>query len=300
MRYTVHPDIAKHNNYRSIPVLSGDLFLIESLDGDLAKSSTVHSVVVATKLLEYLADSGRPQRVTDIAQHLQMTKARVSRHLSTLSDLGMVVRMPDKSGYRLGPTLFRLSNAALDQYEITNIAYRYMVALRNQVQEAVLLAIPAGGDALIVSTVSSGKALSPELIRGSRLRVPISPTAGVVLAFARESVRERVLARRAERHTNREVILDPVKQRQEFKLVRDRYYAFHDDPHDAGFAVLSVPIFNHAEALEAALTLVMNRRAGSIDHEKQYLQVLMSVAIEISRALGSLQMAQQMADKYEK
>ncbi len=147
--------------------------MTESLDDNLAKSSTVHSVVVATKLLEYLADSGRPQRVTDIAQHLQMTKARVSRHLSTLSDLGMVVRMPDKSGYRLGPTLFRLSNAALDQYEITNIAYRYMVALRNQVHEAVLLAIPAGGDALIVSTVSSGKALSPELIRGSRLRVPI-------------------------------------------------------------------------------------------------------------------------------
>ncbi|MDE0755478.1 MAG: helix-turn-helix domain-containing protein [Woeseiaceae bacterium] len=264
----------------------------------LAKSSTVHSVVVAAKLLEFLADSGRPQRVTDISLHLGMTKARVSRHLSTLNDLGMVVRMPDKSGYRLGPTLFRLSNAALDQYEITNIAYRYMVALRNQVHEALLLAIPAGGDALIVSTVASGKALSPELVRGSRLRVPISPTAGVVLAFARESVRERVLARRAERHPSRGVVLDPVKQRQEFKKIQDRFYAFHDDPHDAGFAVLSAPIFNHAEGLEAALTLVMNRRAGNVDHEKQYLQVLMGTAIEISRALGSLKMAKRMAEKY--
>lgn len=264
----------------------------------LAKSSTVHSVVVAAKLLEFLADSGRPQRVTDISLHLGMTKARVSRHLSTLNDLGMVVRMPDKSGYRLGPTLFRLSNAALDQYEITNIVYRYMVALRNQVHEALLLAIPAGGDALIVSTVASGKALSPELVRGSRLRVPISPTAGVVLAFARESVRERVLARRAERHPSREVVLDPVKQRQVFKKIQDRFYAFHDDPHDAGFAVLSAPIFNHAEGLEAALTLVMNRRAGNVDHEKQYLQVLMGTAIEISRALGSLKMAKRMAEKY--
>ena len=115
-----------------------------------AKSSTVHSVVVAVQLLEFLAESGRPQRVTDIATFLGMTKARVSRHLSTLSELGMVARMPDKSGYRLGPTLFRLSNAALDQYEITNIAYRYMVVLRNQIQEALLLAIPAGGDALVV------------------------------------------------------------------------------------------------------------------------------------------------------
>ena len=43
-----------------------------------SKSSTVHSVVVAVNLLEYLAESGRPQRVTDIAAHLGMTKARVS------------------------------------------------------------------------------------------------------------------------------------------------------------------------------------------------------------------------------
>ena len=141
------------------------------------KSSTVHSVVVASQLLEFLAESGRPQRVTDIAAHLGMTKARVSRHLSTLSDLGMVARLPDKSGYRLGPTLFRLANAALDQYEITNIAYRYMVVLRNQIQESLLLAIPAGGDALIVSTISSGKALSPQLVRGTRWSIPTSPTA---------------------------------------------------------------------------------------------------------------------------
>ena len=112
------------------------------------KSSTVQSVVVASQLLELLAESGRPQRVTDIAALLGMTKARVSRHLSTLSDLGLVARMPDKSGYRLGPALFRLSNAALDQYEITNIAYRYMVMLRNQIKESLLLAIPAAGDAL--------------------------------------------------------------------------------------------------------------------------------------------------------
>ena len=77
-----------------------------------AKSSTVHSVVVAVQLLEYLALSGRPQRVTDIAAHLGMTKARVSRHLSTLSDLGLVAKTPDSTGYRLGPMLFRLSNTA--------------------------------------------------------------------------------------------------------------------------------------------------------------------------------------------
>jgi DNA-binding IclR family transcriptional regulator len=260
-----------------------------------AKSSTVHSVVVAAKLLEYLAESGRPQRVTDIATFLGMTKARVSRHLSTLSELGLVARMPDKSGYRLGPTLFRLSNAALDQYEITNIAYRYMVVLRNQIQESLLLAIPAGGDALIVSTISSGKTLSPQLVRGTRWKIPTSPTASVILAFSPEFVRERVLARRAERDPEREVDLDPVKQRAEFAEIQRRYYAFHEDPHESGFSVLSAPIFDHAERLEAALTVVMNRRPGSVNQETRYLKQLKETAIEISRALGSVEMSDKMA-----
>jgi DNA-binding IclR family transcriptional regulator len=259
-----------------------------------AKSSTVHSVVVAAKLLEFLAESGRPQRVTDIAVFLDMTKARVSRHLSTLSDLGMVAKMPDKSGYRLGPTLFRLSNAALDQYEITNIAYRYMVVLRNQIQEALLLAIPAGGDALVVSTIASGKPLSPQLVRGTRWTIPTSPTASVILAFSPEFVRERVLARRTERETEREVLLEPVAQREEFALIQRRFYAYQEDPHDAGFSVISAPIFDHAERLEAALTIVMNRRPGSINQESRYLKPLKETVIEISRALGSVQMADQM------
>ena len=272
-------------------------------DKNLAKSSTVHSVVVASQLLEFLAESGRPQRVTDIAAHLGMTKARVSRHLSTLSDLGLVAKMPDKSGYRLGPTLFRLSNAALDQYEITNIAYRYMVVLRNEVQESLLLAIPAGGDALVVSTIASGKTLSPNLVRGTRWSIPTSPTASVILAYSPEFVRERVLARRSERNLapmlelppEREVILDPVEQRAEFARIQRRFYAYADDPHDAGFAGVSAPVFDHAERLEAALTIVMNRRPGTVNQEKLYLRQLKETTVEISRALGSVEMADKMA-----
>lgn len=260
-----------------------------------AKSSTVHSVVVASKLLEFLADSGRPQRVTDIAAHLGMTKARVSRHLSTLSDIGMVAKMPDKSGYRLGPTLFRLSNAALDQYEITNIAYRYMVMLRNQISEAILLAIPAGGDALVVSTVGSGKPLSPQLVRGTRWSIPTSPSASVILAFSPEFVRERVLARRTERDPGREVVLDSAEQRADFEKIQRQFYAFADDPHEAGFSVVSAPVFDHAERLEAALTIVMNRRQGSVNQEARYVKPLKETAIEISRALGSVEMADKMA-----
>lgn len=263
-----------------------------------AKSSTVHSVVVAVQLLEYLALSGRPQRVTDIANHLRMTKARVSRHLSTLSDLGLVAKTPDSTGYRLGPMLFRLSNAALDQYEITNIAHRYMINLRNRISEAVLLAIPAGGDALVVATLGSGKPLTPQLIRGTRYTIPVSPSARVILAFHDEHVRERVVARRMERNSNRQDAINPIEFRQNLADIRKRFYEFELDPHDAGFSVLSAPIFDHSERIEAVITIVMNRRPGSVNQETRYLKPLMETAVEISRALGSKIMADQMSQAF--
>ncbi|MDP6994029.1 MAG: IclR family transcriptional regulator C-terminal domain-containing protein, partial [Woeseiaceae bacterium] len=72
-------------------------------------------------------------------------------------------------------------------------------------------------------------------------------------------------------------------------------YAYADDPHDAGFAVVSAPVFDHAERLEAALTIVMNRRPGTVNQEKLYLRQLKETTVEISRALGSVEMADKMA-----
>ncbi len=265
-------------------------------DREKSNSSTVQSVVVTVKLLEFLAESGRPQRVTDIATNLKMTKARVSRHLSTLTDLGLVDRMPDNSGYRLGLTLFRLSKAALDQYEITNIAYRYMVMLRNDIDETLLLAIPAGGDALIVSNISSSKTLGPKVVRGTRWTIPMSPTARLILAFSSDHIRERMLARRSER-TDQELAFDPNEMRNKMATIRKRFYEYDADAHDAGFATVTAPIFDHSEELQAALTIVMSRRGESGKTQSgdiQYLKPLRETVLEISRTLGSVELANEM------
>ncbi len=267
-------------------------------DRKKSNSSTVHSVVVTVKLLEFLATSGRPQRVTDIATSLKMTKARVSRHLSTLTDLGLVARLPDNSGYRLGPALFRLSRAALDQYEITNIAYRYMVVLRNEIDESLLLAIPAGGDALIVSSISSNKTLGPRVVRGTRWTIPMSPTARLILAYSSDHIRERILARRSERNTDQELAFDASDMRSTLETIRNRFYEYDANAHDAGFATVTVPIFDHSEELQAALTVVMASRgeAGATRSEDiRYLQPLRETGLELTRALGSINMANKMA-----
>jgi len=254
-------------------------------------TAPVQSLLVAGQVLEFLANTGRPQRVTDIAKQLGMTKARVSRHMSTLASIGLVAKTPDNSGYRFGATLFRFASAAAEQFEITNVAYRHIVTLRNQVSEAVLLAVPAGGDGIVVSTLGSGHAVSPKLSRGVRLSIPASPTAWTILAFSREHVQERVIARRSERVPTRQDSLRQDVIRTRCERIREKLYDFAIDPYDSGFSVLSAPVFNHTERLEAALTIVMKKRQRLDPNEVRYLSRLKTTALEISRTLGSVDMA---------
>lgn len=259
-----------------------------------AKSATVHSVVVAARILEFLADRGGPQRVTDIAEELGMTKARTSRHLSTLSELGLVARMPDNSGYRLGSTLFRLANAAAEQYEITHVAEGIMRDLRDRIGEAVLLAIPAGIDALIVHTIGSGRPLTPQLSLGERYSIPASPTAWVLLSFAPDFVRERAVTSVTDDADKSESAPDATSMYARFQGIRRRFFEFALDPHDAGFSVLSMPVFNHRENIEAAMTIVMNRRRNNDISDVPFLGELQNAVVEVSQAIGSVRLVSEM------
>ena len=263
-------------------------------DQNEACNAPVQSVSVAAQILELLAEAGKPQRVTDIAEILAMTKARVSRHLTTLAGRGFVAKTPNHGGYRVGPTLFRLADTAAEQCEVTSVAERYMVSLRNKITEAMLLAVPAEGDGLVVSTLGSGRPLTPKLIRGVRLTIPVSPTAWVILAFSPEHLREKVLSRRPERTPPRPESLNLDAIRGRCETISRRLYDYHPDPHDAGFSVLSAPIFNHLERLEAALTLVMIRRHRKHSAKSRCRDDLMRTALEISRAIGSVSMAERL------
>ena len=86
--------------------------------------------------------------------------------------------------------------------------------------------------------------------------------------------------------------------RKRVELIRSRFYEYDANAHDAGFATVTVPVFDHSEELQAALTVVMTssgaeRRTRSEDI--RYLKPLGDTALEISRALGSIEMANEMA-----
>ena len=84
--------------------------MTETAEGQPA---SVKSVEVTVRILDSLTDSFGPVRVTDLARDLGMTKARVSRHLQTLTRLGLVDRAQHGGGYVFGRKLLKFGRAAI-------------------------------------------------------------------------------------------------------------------------------------------------------------------------------------------
>jgi DNA-binding IclR family transcriptional regulator len=153
---------------------------------------------------------------------------------------------------------------------------------------------------LIVSNISSSKSLGPKVVRGTRWTIPMSPTARLILAYSSDHIRERVLARRSERSTGQELAFDANDMRRTMETIRSQFYEYDADAHDAGFATVTVPIFDHSEDLQAALTVVMTSGGDAKttrSEDIRYLRPLKETALEISRTLGSVEMAKKLAAK---
>ena len=125
----------------------------------------------------------------------------------------------------------------------------------------------------------------------------MSPTARLILAFSSDHIRERILARRSER-TDQELAFDANDMRKKLETIRRRFYEYDANAHDAGFATVTAPICFHSEELQAALSVVMSSRGESgatRSEDIKYLKPLRETALEISRTLGSVEMANEMA-----
>lgn len=153
-----------------------------SAEPEAGKSPTVQSVEVAVQVLDGIADNNGLVRVNELARQLGMTKARVSRHMQTLLNLGLVARSPHE-GYTFGWKLLQLGRAALQDSTLVDVAKPHMVRLRDEVNQTVILSVPAANGSVVLACVESLD-ITPVTVRiASMLVPPASPAGRLSLAY---------------------------------------------------------------------------------------------------------------------
>ncbi|MGF6862658.1 IclR family KDG regulon transcriptional repressor [Rhodobacteraceae bacterium MBR-64] len=249
------------------------------------KIEGIQSVMLALSILETLGKAGSHVGVTALAESLGTTKSRIHRHLQTLVQQGYIVQSPLTDRYRLGSRLIELGNAAANASDIVSIAAQPMRALRDTLDQAVVLGQIEDDGIRILTTISGKMPIEVGVRPGSLLGFNTSAQGKVALSLMPETAREHILASRLTRETPYS-ITDPDVLRQHIDTIRRRGWA--DAPNEAamGLNALSFPLLDVSGALAGSLAIVsLTQFIGSPPSPDQ-IKAVGTAAEEISRALG--------------
>jgi DNA-binding IclR family transcriptional regulator len=249
---------------------------------------SVQSVGTSFRILDELAAAGRPLRLTEIANALHETKAKIHRHLTTLRQLGVIEQDGGTERYRLGWKLIQLGESVAEQFNLREIAAPYLTAIRDETRETALLAVPVGWETQVISVADNIYARVFISIKPGNRPLPHAAAQGrVVLAFSAPDVVDRALSRELVRLTPH-TITDKVLLRERFAAIRERLWDTADSEIIEGVNTLSVPILRDGNEIAGVFSIV--GLSGNIpgDPDPHQLEVLHRQARLLSESLNGM------------
>jgi DNA-binding IclR family transcriptional regulator len=252
------------------------------------KLNSVDAVKVSVRILDSLALAHRAMGVTELAEQLSETKPRIHRHLATLKEVGLIEQDNANERYRLGWRMFQLGEAAGNQFDLRRRAEPYLVQLRDELRETVVLTVATNGMPMVISTMENIYArICVSVKPGNRPPPHRSALGRVSLAFASPRERDAMLD---------EVLASGVKfdaaalteLSKRLDRIRADYYEICSGEMMTGISTLAVPIFRDGASLAGSIAIV-----GSVDDiptppDGRQIKALQRVARELSEQLNSM------------
>jgi DNA-binding IclR family transcriptional regulator len=223
------------------------------------RSSTVKSVEVTVQILDVLTEATGPVRVGELAKRLGMAKARVSRHLQTLTNLALVDRARDSEGYVFGRKLLKFGRAAVYRSNLVEISRPYLTDLCNATGHTALLATPTRGGAMVVLAVPSQFEPGVTVHPGTLLGLPESPSARLVYYFENQK---------------------PTPPKVQENL-RKYGVDFEANPRGSGLGGIAAPIFEPSGAIACTVGVILSSLLLLPEPEQSLLEPIREIAHEI-------------------
>ena len=258
---------------------------VERIEGAGSTGEGVQAVAIALQILEHLAVQRNDAGVTSIAAAVGVSKSRAHRHLRTLLEQGYVLQAPGSDKYRVGSRLVTLGRAVAEHFDLASVARPVMRELRDSLGHPVVVSQIDPGGTRVLATLLGKAPIEISVREGAVLSFHASSQGKVVLAWADDVVRERVLGSRLEMHTP-STIVSSSALREELVQVRARGWAVSPNETLAGVNALAAPLFDGSGACLGAIAIVDSiQYVEPVPTHEQVRQVT-AAAERISRTLG--------------
>lgn len=241
----------------------------------------IQSVEVAAKILRALIDASRPVPLKELARLARMHPGKVHRYLVSLTRTEMVSQDDSSGYYGVGPMAIALGLSGLRNVNVVRAATALLPALRDEINETVLLAIWSPRGPVVFALEESSRPVSMNIRVGSILPM-LSTASGRVFAAFMPHEMVAPLIEAEQRHFPR--FSDP-------KIIgeaRQRGFAAVDGTVVPGVSAVSVPVFDHNNKIAGVIGALGRTEELDTTPEGTVTRVLLRGAAEISWRMGRL------------
>ncbi len=249
-------------------------------------SKTIGSVQRAVDILNLFTGQSPQLGTTDIAKALGLHKSTVASLVYTLEANGYLLQNPETRKYRLGYKLVERASSLLEQVEIRQVAYPFLLDLRNRWNETVNLAVLDGNEIVYVERFLGTKALGMRSEVGYRAPAHSTALGKAILACYPVDHIESFIKQYGLAAITPKTITDPAQFRAELEKTREWGFGVDDEENEVGGRCVAVPIFDHAGAVIAAVSISAPAARLPLDQVSEAGTMVRETAKAISRSLG--------------
>jgi DNA-binding IclR family transcriptional regulator len=203
-------------------------------------TALVQSVDRAIAVLELLASRGE-SGITEIAGQLGVHKSTASRLVSVLEGRGLVEQLGQRGKYVIGFGVVRLAGAAIARMDLASLGQAICQTVADRIGETVNIAVLDDDVAINITQARGTSAISAQNWIGQRTPLHATSSGKVLLAYADETTRARLLAEPLPAYT-RNTITDPAALTEVLDQVPTAGYATTYEELETGLHAVAVPV----------------------------------------------------------
>lgn len=225
----------------------------------------------------------QPMGTSELSKKLGYHKATTSRILLTLTEYGFLSQDHETRKFTLGAKVYELGMVLAETSinRIVHVARPHILALRDQLNETIVLEIWSGNRTIAAYTEESKRLLKVAGHVGTPPPVHVTAGAKAILAFAESSQVDAALKGDLERYTEN-TIVDRKILKARLSEYKELGFATDRDEFDIGISAVGVPIFNHLGTAIAAIVLLTPSAQFTDDPNSEIILALQAAAKKIS------------------
>jgi DNA-binding IclR family transcriptional regulator len=239
----------------------------------------------AFDLLTALAEDG-PMTLTELVRATGLPKGTVYRLLASLTYRHMLIKDPTDSVYMLGPGFLRLMQGSVETVgSMTRAAREALEALRDATGETVILHVRMAMARVCVEELPSREPIRYTAQVGAVAPLHVGSASRVLLAFAPEEERERVLEGLTLFPLTPLTVTELAELRERIALTRERGWAQSAGERVIGASAISVPVHGPQGTL-FSLSVLGPADRWAPERQLGMLEVIQDAAVAVATALA--------------